>query len=358
MDIKPTNPIHDLEESLRRRAHSRFFSRIGLAILVFTVVTFVAQYAAAIAVAALRPDMMQTWWFNFVLSMVPMYGVALPVMLLVLRGMPKGQVSSVWPRRLPDGVVEDHPKPPLRVGTFVVIVLMALGYMQIGSMIGNGLMGVMSRVMGYDYVNGLESLVEEAPLWASFLFMVILAPLGEELVFRKVLMDRTRRFGDTPAVLISALFFALFHGNLFQFFYAFLLGLLLGYLYARTGKLRWSVALHAIVNFMGGPLVLLLRGLVDMEKLSSGDAELMMQAIAEAPLGYALVELYSLAMIGLAVASIVLTVARRRRTVLGRGEVTLQREEAVAVTMGNVGMVAAFALTVLLMALNLIPATA
>ena len=42
--------------------------------------------------------------------------------------------------------------------------------------------------------------------------------------------------------------------NLFQFFYAFLLGLMFGYVYTRTSKLRYSTAMHMIINFNGGVL--------------------------------------------------------------------------------------------------------
>ena len=61
-----------------------------------------------------------------------------------------------------------------------------------------------------------------------------------------------------PGAFVSALLFALYHANLEQFFYAFLLGLLLAYVYYRTGLLRVSVALHMVLNFFGAVMSLLL----------------------------------------------------------------------------------------------------
>ena len=55
-------------------------------------------------------------------------------------------------------------------------------------------------------------------------------------------------------MLVSALIFGLFHGNLSQFFYAVGLGLVFGYVYLRTRQLRWSILLHMIVNFLGSVL--------------------------------------------------------------------------------------------------------
>ena len=62
--------------------------------------------------------------------------------------------------------------------------------------------------------------------------------------------------------MASALCFGLFHGNLNQFFYAFLLGLVLAELALSTGCLWQAVLLHALVNlfsilwgWLGGPVV-------------------------------------------------------------------------------------------------------
>ena len=41
------------------------------------------------------------------------------------------------------------------------------------------------------------------PFGANFLFLGILAPVFEELFYRKAIIDRLRRYGDLPAILIS-----------------------------------------------------------------------------------------------------------------------------------------------------------
>ena len=72
----------------------------------------------------------------------------------------------------------------------------------------------------------------------TFIIAVLIAPTAEELLFRKLLTERIVKYGELAAVLASGLFFGLFHGNLNQFSYAFLLGLFLGFIYVKTGKLR------------------------------------------------------------------------------------------------------------------------
>ena len=85
----------------------------------------------------------------------------------------------------------------------------------------------------------------------------VLAPVFEELVFRKVMVDRVLPYGEWPAILFSGITFGLFHGNLTQFFYAALLGMVLAYVYIRTGNILYSIGLHACVNFLGGVLPML-----------------------------------------------------------------------------------------------------
>ena len=57
--------------------------------------------------------------------------------------------------------------------------------------------------------------------------------------------------GEGYAIIIPSAFFALFHGNFYQFFYAAGLGALLAYIYCVYGKLRYTIIFHAVVNFMG-----------------------------------------------------------------------------------------------------------
>lgn len=64
--------------------------------------------------------------------------------------------------------------------------------------------------------------------------------------------------------------FGLFHGNLSQFFYAALLGLLLGYVYLRTGRLRLPMLLHGTVNLLGSIVAPALLSRADLGALAAG----------------------------------------------------------------------------------------
>ncbi len=89
---------------------------------------------------------------------------------------------------------------------------------------------------------------EQSPWW-SLLLVVVVAPITEEPLFRGVLLRGfLLRYSTRRALLLSALVFAAFHANPWQFLPGFVYGLLLGWLFWRTRSLVPCLLGHAIVN--------------------------------------------------------------------------------------------------------------
>lgn len=110
-----------------------------------------------------------------------------------------------------------------------------------------------------ELVHGL--LQVENDWWLNLLATVVLVPVAEELLFRGIIMGELRRaFSDTTALLLSSVLFALFHMNVIQSSYVFLPGLILGLGYLMTRNLWVPILMHALFNFLGGMLPLLLAG--------------------------------------------------------------------------------------------------
>ena len=81
----------------------------------------------------------------------------------------------------------------------------------------------------------------------GYLVIGLLAPLSEEIVMRGAILKellKSEKLGVWPAITISALMFALIHMNPAQMPHAFLIGLLLGWMYWRTGSILPGVAYH------------------------------------------------------------------------------------------------------------------
>lgn len=77
----------------------------------------------------------------------------------------------------------------------------------------------------------------------------LISPLAEEVVFRGVIYTRLRRFyGPTVGIVVSGVIFGVFHGNPVQGVYGACLGMLMAYLYERSGSFLIPILFHAVAN--------------------------------------------------------------------------------------------------------------
>ena len=106
----------------------------------------------------------------------------------------------------------------------------------------------------------LETLakMQSTKLPIGIMIPVIIGPILEELIFRKLMIDRIRNYGEKTAIIFSAVCFGLFHGNLTQFLYAGCVGLFLGYVYAKTGKVWHTMIMHMLMNASSSVILLLI----------------------------------------------------------------------------------------------------
>ncbi len=86
---------------------------------------------------------------------------------------------------------------------------------------------------------------------AGVIYYVIISPLSEEMIFRYMIHGRIKKIlGGGIAVVFTALFFGLYHGNLVQGIYAFIMGLLMSIIYEKTESLVAPVLFHVSANAM------------------------------------------------------------------------------------------------------------
>ena len=276
------------------------------------------------------------------LSPVALYLFALPVLLLVIGGVK----------------AEKPEKKRMNFGAWLLILFICFGLMYIGAYAGNIFMGAVSEFVGYDYSNALESLIDYDKLWITAIFVVVVAPIGEEIVFRKLIIDRTRKYGAFISIFFSALAFGLMHGNFYQFFYAFAVGLVFGYVYYNTGRISLSIGLHAAINFIGSILTSYLsRGIEGSELLNNPELteEQMVQALmSEALPLFALFAFFSV-VVSAMVCAIVMPIVLRKRITLECSRLGLTAKQIRAVAFANCGVIVMLVVYALEFMLNLIP---
>jgi len=160
----------------------------------------------------------------------------------------------------------------LKFGWWLVMFLCCFGIGGIGQFIGsivNGIILAPASILNLVVSNLLSGsnivadLIYADDSWLYLIFGIItvgiVVPILEELIFRRLVINATCKYGYGAAIMISAFTFAVYHGNFVQFFYAFGLGLLFAYIYCKTGKLRYTVLLHMGYNLYAAMIIPLAR---------------------------------------------------------------------------------------------------
>ncbi|MGD2278816.1 MAG: type II CAAX endopeptidase family protein [Candidatus Omnitrophota bacterium] len=107
-------------------------------------------------------------------------------------------------------------------------------------------------------------LKEEEPtvLWASAIFAAVFGPIAEEIFFRGFVYSTIKKsFGIFWAMIVTSAVFSLLHTHIVGFVPIMILGLLLAYLYEKTGSLVSCMSVHIAHNLAMVVLVFLARGI-------------------------------------------------------------------------------------------------
>lgn len=138
-------------------------------------------------------------------------------------------------------------------GSFCAILCVFLGC-QVGVSLYATALEALLNCMGLSAMTALEAATITADSFSLFFYASIAAPIVEEILFRGFIQRSLLPFGKKFAVFGSALLFGMFHGNLIQTPYAFLVGLVLGYTAAEY-NIWWAILLHAINNMVMADLL-------------------------------------------------------------------------------------------------------
>jgi len=252
MDLSPHEPISTPIPSRDDAKHA--FTQLCTGLLVLTLVYQTAAGAGMFIVSFVRtltalfvtgsdPELLMDTvtaaaadpTLLMVINDLALYGIAVPLLWLIVRRLPTA-----------------HTEEPLRLSSRWLLrcTVICVGGLYVFSVFGTYLSQAV-ELLGGSPTAATESLAG-IPLWALFFFICVIAPIGEEFIFRKLLFDRALVFGELGVVVFTATAFGLFHGNLEQFFYTTALGFVLGYVTLRTRDLRYAIFLHFAANLFGG----------------------------------------------------------------------------------------------------------
>ena len=305
--------MEEQEKTARSKEQSRQFSRLGLVLFAFMGVAFAAQLVLIVItmlvglVGGLDVDF-DNQTVQIVISAISMYGVAFPVAALLMRLIPK------------QGRPGGETWSAMQLAACLVIC------------IGIGFVGILiSQFVDVVFPSGgdgvqPEDMMTGAGMLLNIAMVVFAAPVVEELLYRKMLIDRIAAYGDGVSVVVSGLLFGLAHGNFSQFFYAFGLGALFAYVYIKTGHIGYTIGFHMFFNLIGGVFTVELnKGLMEVRDPAGMVARL--EQLFGVDLGpvvplvcSALLTVYLVMSVVCAVGGLVILISRRKEIVFRPGE--------------------------------------
>lgn len=289
------------------KMYKKDFSGLGFRMACSALLIFAIQTAGQYIVAAIKPEWTGNMDIMLASTMVPLYVLGYPLTFLIMRNREKRTIE----------------KHKMTIGQLILAFMMSYGLMIAGNLIGVMITLGIGVLKGNEVTNPLMSVVTSGNIWISAIYIVLLAPVFEEFLFRKLICDRVAKYGQGTAIVVSGLMFGLFHGNLNQFFYAFFLGSFFAFIYLKTGELKYTIGLHMVINFIGSVLGGLLLQNVDMET----------------PMGLIIFALYALCVYGIALAGGVLFLVNRQKMKLQAGEITIEKGSRFKTVICNVGMI-------------------
>ncbi len=243
-------------------------------------------------------------------------------------------------------------KHKMTFGQFICAIFMSAGIIGVGAILG----AIIDYALTYNFgIEGGGQSISNMMLGSNDFWRVLTvgigAPIVEELIFRKFLIDRVHKYGEGIAIFVSGFLFGLFHGNFSQFFFATGVGLFFAFIYVRTGKIWYSILLHMVVNLSTSVVSIKLLEMMDMDKI---DAFLAMDLASEEAITLALELLPSmllflgwiLFLVVCAIVGWVLWIVKRKKLFLKKSEEYVEKKKF-RMAFGNFGMLVFFALCII-----------
>lgn len=218
------NPVKEMKKAA---------TKIGWKYTLFALIVF----AADILYLLVMPDhLMEKDWAQFMGTIFAIYIVGFPFVFLLTMKMPKVKIE----------------KKKLGFWKFILCVFINGGLCLIGLIAG--LIMETVAILPFSFppteveTTDLATLMLSSGMFWRVFTVGICAPIVEELIFRKLLIDRVVKHGEWLAILLSGVMFGLFHGNFRQAVFATLVGMFWAFIYVRTGKVWYTIAMHMVIN--------------------------------------------------------------------------------------------------------------
>ena len=334
---EPKNEITMTESE--KKSHKKVFSKLGFAFLSYLVISQGLSLLAGYVFGTYAPHLLKSNEFTLVLSSVIQYLIAFPILFGLISNMPK---------QAPE-------KTPMDAKRFLKYGAASMFVMYVGNYLSVMIMSYIEALLGRAPENAVSVVLDNTNVLFTVFIVGIIGPIIEELMFRKLFIDRLTPYGEAVAIFFPSLIFGLFHGNLYQFFYAFFLGAIFSYIYVKTGKIIYSTILHVFINLFCGVLPSAIMGMFNYEEFMQMalDGMLTEEYINANMTPILLLGAYEFLLLGMVGIGIFVFTRNVRNIRINKGEVRFPKGEGADIMFFNVGTVALISACLLLMAYSI-----
>lgn len=215
---------------------------LGLSLILGIVYMFIvaAQYMMSIDVSTMNPTELTEIVLNKYMEQALLISVITGVLSLCLT-IPLFILDKKKQKR--EGILKKYEKVK-GLDWILIIILGIISCISINYLIT--ISGLINLFPGYTEI---AELIYESGFVAQLLFTAIVAPFAEEFLFRGIVYKRlTAWCKPLVAGIISSAIFGAIHFNMIQFIYAFIIGMILAYVYEKYKTIWIPILFHAVAN--------------------------------------------------------------------------------------------------------------
>ena len=235
-----------VRDAIARRQKSelrKISSFLGSAIilyLVFQVIVSIVMSKVTLAKGSTVYDLYQS---NAAFS----YAVNILFISILSVGLPFGLVALINRKKYKTPIV---PTKPLKFGTAAVWICFGMGLCVIANA-GTSFLVTFFKNLGITLTQG--DVAKPNSIFECILDIIgiaIVPAICEEFAMRCCALGLLKNYGKAFGVVSVSVVFGLLHGNVIQFIFAFLVGLVLAYITIKTESIIPAMCIHALNNGM------------------------------------------------------------------------------------------------------------
>lgn len=309
------------------KEYRKHFSKIGLVLLIGAIAYYFSPYLG-LSIIEKIPSVMENISLYFATLMLFSYAVTYTIIFLLFKLIPKEKKLE---------------KKNMKISHVFIGFFICYAAAFVCNMVTNRFTALLSELTKKEIDSGITDLMNNLNPAVTFLIIVVIGPILEELLFRKCLIDRTIQYGEGISIVFSGVAFGLFHGNISQVFYTCFMGMCLAFIYCKTGNIKYSILIHIINNGFSwiSTLVFKLSGFFELaDKLDTATTDSEVMNIFWDNIGGLLIILiYYVVVLAIVAAGVIFFFTRKDKIIVLQGEKSIPRYHRFTTIIGNVGMI-------------------